>query len=72
MDPQTFRNLFGTLHDMNRWDLEEVGVIKAGAVGGSDWKRFNVNLTTFVLKLPQDRLAKLAALVTIKMLEPVP
>ena len=72
MDPQTFRNLFGTLHDMNRWDLEEAGVIKAGAVGGSDWTRFNNNLTTFVLKLPQDRLAKLAALVTIKMLEPVP
>lgn len=62
MDAASFRDMFETLHNMDLWTLEEAGIITPGAKGGSDWTRFNNNLTTFVLKLPPDRLASLAAL----------
>jgi hypothetical protein len=64
MTAAEFRRMFGTLHDMGLSELEEAGVITPGAKGGSDWTRFNNDLTTFVLKLPADRLEKLAALAT--------
>lgn len=63
MDAAHFREMFWVLHNIAAWDLEEAGVIAADAKGGSDWKRFNRDLTTFVLKLPADRLEKLVALV---------
>lgn len=66
MDAARFRETFAILHNMNLWDLEDAGVITPGAKGGSDWTRFNRDLTTFVLKLPSDRLAKLAELVERK------
>jgi hypothetical protein len=62
MDALTFRRMFETLHNMDLWTLEEAGIITPGAKGGSDWTRFNRDLTTFVLKLPAERLTKLAAL----------
>lgn len=63
MDASALREQFSILHNLNLWDLEKAGVITPGAKGGSDWKRFNNDLTTFVLKLPADRLAKLATLI---------
>jgi len=63
MDASSFRRMFETLHNMDLWTLEEAGIITPSAKGGSDWTRFNRDLTTFVLKLPADRLAALAALV---------
>lgn len=69
MSPTALREQFFILHNLNRWDLEEAGVITPGARGGSDWTRFNNNLTTFVLKLPEDRLAKFAALIERRLVE---
>ncbi|TIL38549.1 hypothetical protein [Mesorhizobium sp.] len=65
-----FRDTFSVLHNLALWDLEDAGVIKPGAGGGgSSWTRFNDDLTTFVLKLPTDRLGKLFALVERKLAE---
>jgi hypothetical protein len=69
MNPVSFRLMFAVLHNIPLWDLEEAGVITPGAKGGSDWKRFNNDLTSFVLKLPSERLEKLWRLVDGKMLE---
>lgn len=69
MDPARFRLMFHVLHNIALWDLEEAGVITPGAKGGSDWKRFNTDLTSFVLKLPSERLEKLWRLVEGQMLE---
>lgn len=63
MNATKFRTLFEILHNVDLDALEQAGVVTPGAKGGSDWKRFNSDLTTFVLKLPADRLAKLAAMV---------
>lgn len=63
MHPAALREQFAILHNLNLWDLENADIITPGAKGGSDWKRFNNDLTTFVLKLPPDRLARLAALI---------
>ena len=46
---------------------KRAGIIKPNAKCGSDWVRFNNNLTTFVLKLPPDRLDALAKLVESRM-----
>lgn len=62
-----FRAMFDVLHNMDLDDLERAGIIKPNADGGSDWIRFNKNLTTFVLKLPPDRLDALAKLVESRM-----
>ena len=67
MDAKQFRLMFAILHDTDLDTLETAGVITPGAKGGSDWRRFNSDLTTFVLKLPEDRVAKLAALVSAEM-----
>lgn len=63
MNAKQFRTMFSILHNTDLDTLEQAGVITPGAKGGSDWTRFNNDLTTFVLKLPDDRVAKLAALV---------
>ncbi|WP_116654388.1 hypothetical protein [Pelagibacterium sediminicola] len=70
MDARRFRNMFAILHNLDLWVLEEAGVITPGANGGSDWTRFNRDLTTFVLKLPDDRLEKLFALVESRQPNP--
>jgi hypothetical protein len=63
MTTAEFRRMFETLHNMELSTLEDAGVITPNSRGGSDWNRFNGDLTTFVLKLPADRIEKLAALV---------
>ncbi len=67
MTPKQFRTIFMILHNTGLFELEEAGVIIRGANGDKDWTRFNSDLTTFILKLPEDRLAKLAALVAAEM-----
>ena len=49
-------------------DLADAGVLKRGpdgkpAIGGSDWRRFNDDLVTFIIKLPPIRIAALARLI---------
>lgn len=65
-----FREMFEVLHNIDLADLETAGVIKPNAVGGSDWSRFNDDLTTFVLKLPAERVEALAKLVESRLARP--
>lgn len=62
-----FRNMFAILHNVAMWDLEETGVIKKG--DEAKWKRFNNDLTTFVLKLDDPKLDALYALVQARQPE---
>lgn len=63
MDATELRNLFSVLHWTDRNELERNGLIQTGSAGDKEWHRFNYDLTTFVLKLPADRLACLVDLV---------
>jgi hypothetical protein len=63
--PKQFRTLFMVLHNMDLDTLVDGGVILDRT--GTNWTRFNSDLTSFVLKLPDDRLAKLATLVSEQM-----
>lgn len=63
MSPEQFRSLFLALANVDRWTLEDVGLIPKGPLGDGKWKRFNSDLTTFVLKLNADQTAVLMALV---------
>lgn len=63
MDAIELRKLFSVLHWSDRDELERNGVIQSGSAGDKEWHRFNYDLTTFVLKLPADRLAGLVDLV---------
>lgn len=47
--------------NISKDQLVDAGVIGRG-VGGSDWKRFNDDPMTFILKLPSDRLSALCTL----------
>jgi hypothetical protein len=60
------RAVFSILHNLDLKELEDAGIIIRGANGGSDWRRFNNDVGTFILKLPEDRLEKLAVLVSSK------
>lgn len=55
MDAKGFRDLCHVLLNVDLADLETAGVITPGAVGGSDWRRFNNEPLIFVLKLPDSR-----------------
>lgn len=63
MDAASFRSMFAVIHALDRWELEDAGVLRKGAVGDSDWTRFNRDIGTYVLKLPADRLEKLVGLI---------
>lgn len=62
MTPKQLRTLFLILHNLDKKQLEDAGVIRPGANGGSDWTRFNSDIGTFVIKLSDDRLERLSAL----------
>jgi hypothetical protein len=63
MNAAQFEDMFRRLHNMDRWTLEEAGLITPGPSGDTHWTRFNNNLTTFVLKLSDANIEKLMALV---------
>ncbi|MGX5827397.1 hypothetical protein [Mesorhizobium sp. 43Arga] len=63
MSALSFREVFSIIHNLDLSDLEQAGVINPGTDGGSDWRRFNNDIGTFVLKLPSDRLDKLVGLI---------
>ena len=64
MNATAFRRMFEVLHNLELADLALAGVIgPTGDYVQKEWQRFNCDLTTFVLKLPADRLEKLVALV---------
>jgi hypothetical protein len=70
MTPKQFRTLFAILHNLGLHELAEAGVIGLPENGSPDWLHFNNNVTTFVLKLPEDRFEKLVALVHTQGLQP--
>lgn len=47
--------------NISKDELVRAGVI-TGGLGGSDWRRFNDDPMTFILKLPSDRLSALCTL----------
>lgn len=60
MRPREFRNIFAILHNTERDELMDAGVMSGDQ---RSWERFNSDLTTFVLKLDDARLAALVAFV---------
>jgi hypothetical protein len=58
--PKQFRTLFAILHNIELAQLVNAGIINGDT---ASWKRFNDNLTTFVLKLSDDHLERLVELV---------
>jgi len=68
MTPKSFRTMFAVLHNLDLAQLVDAGVIDG--INPVQWTRFNSDLTTFVLKLPEDRLAKLLELVKAEGFQP--
>jgi len=67
MTAAALREMAYRMCNWSAYDLIKAGVLVADskgepAVGGSDWKRFNNDPWTFIIKLPDDRLANLASL----------
>lgn len=63
------RELFLILHYIDKSELEAFGVIAHNAVGGSDWRRFNADIGTFVLKLNPANREALCVLIREKAAE---
>ncbi|WP_457579638.1 hypothetical protein [Ensifer adhaerens] len=49
--------------NMERSELEEAEVIDKGIDGDRAWSNFGRDIDTFIIKLPQSRLAALAAMI---------
>jgi hypothetical protein len=69
MNAADFRKLCQVLCNIDKSELEQAGVVRAGQVGGSDWHRFNSDVTTFTLKLPPARLEAFWTLIEDKLAE---
>jgi len=69
LTPKQFRTLFAILHNMDLQQLVDAGIMGDGHLS-TMWTRFNSDLTSFVLKLPDDRLEKLVTLVHAEGLRP--
>ena len=67
MNADQFRDIFYVLHNIDKMDLVAAGVIRQDARGGSDWTRFNNDIGTFVIKLPQEALEALFELVRSRL-----
>ncbi|PQV58769.1 hypothetical protein LX70_00582 [Defluviimonas denitrificans] len=59
MTRERFLNAAKILLNIDKDELEAAGVLTPGAVGGSDWTRFNDEPLIFLVKLPDDRYARL-------------
>ena len=59
MTSARFLNAAKILLNMDKDELERAGVLTPSAVGGSDWTRFNNDPLIFLVKLPDDRYARL-------------
>ena len=68
MSAADLRHIAYSMCNFEAYQLIKAGVLVADAkgnpaVGGSDWTRYNNDPLTFIIKLPDDRLVKLAALI---------
>lgn len=59
--PGSLLTLVYAWSNLSKKQLVDAGVIGEGA-GGSDWKRFNDDPMTFIMKLPPERLTALCKL----------
>lgn len=64
MTPTQLRDLAYAWSAIDKGSLENAGVLRPKQIGGSDWKRFNDDPMTFILKLPDDKLQKLSEVIT--------
>jgi hypothetical protein len=67
IDARTLREIAARLYNYDAYLLIDAGVLIADEnghprKGGSDWERYNLDILTFILKLPDDRLENLARL----------
>lgn len=67
MTPKELRDVAHIMLNLDKDTLEDAGVLKRGQVGGSDWKRFNDQPLMFILKLPDDKLEKLTAVIAAEL-----
>ena len=61
------KNFAYVMSNLDRDTLEQAGIIRRGAVGGSDWTRFNNDPMTFILKLEPARLQTLADIISAEL-----
>lgn len=59
--------MFGVFHNLTKWELQEAGVILSGPSSDAEWEFFNKDVTTFLLKLPEERRESLSNLIAQKV-----
>jgi hypothetical protein len=69
MTPAQLKDFAYVMNNIDRDMLEQEGIIKPGQVGGGDWTRFNDEPMNFILKLSEDKLEKLASMITADLRE---
>jgi len=67
MTPQQILDFAYAWSNVERDELEKAGVMLPKQTGGSDWLRFNDDPMTFILKLPPDKLEKLAGVINERL-----
>lgn len=70
MNAQSFVNACRIIMNLDKHVLEEAGVLVPGQVGGSDWDRLNRDPFMFLVKLPDERLERLWALIEARQSKP--
>lgn len=70
MNAHSFVNACRIIMNLDKHVLEEGGVFDPGQVGGCDWDRLNRDPFMFLLKLPEDRLERLWALIEARQPKP--
>lgn len=63
MSALRFRNMIASLFNLDRDVLETAGVIDLGATGNASWRALNDSPARWVLRLDDERLGKLWALI---------
>ena len=67
MTAAELKSIAYVMANLDRDTLEQAGILKRGQIGGSDWKRYNDEPLTFILKLPPEKLTVLAEIITSEM-----
>lgn len=71
MDKRRFHNACRILMNIDKDELENAGIIARGAVGGSDWTRFNDEPLIFIAKLGDAQYDALWALIEVRQRQTV-
>lgn len=69
LDGTLLRSVASRMCNIDKHELVDAGIMHDG-VGGNDWSRFNKDPLTFILKLDDNRLDKLADLIARRLPKP--